>query len=64
MGAYLSQPNTEKHSEDGEGLGGIRYGVSEMQGWRMHMEDAHITKTVRAQSVFKKEYLFDMKSSH
>lgn len=44
MGAYLSQPNTEKHSEDGEGPGAIRYGVSEMQGWRMHMEDAHITK--------------------
>lgn len=40
MGAYLSQPNTEKHSEDGEGPAnlGIRYGVSEMQGWRMHME--------------------------
>ena len=45
MGAYLSQPNTEKHSEDGEGPGAMRYGVSEMQGWRMHMEDAHITKT-------------------
>eukprot|EP00802_Teleaulax_amphioxeia_P016680 Tamp_16804.p1 GENE.Tamp_16804~~Tamp_16804.p1 ORF type:complete len:408 (-),score=90.36 Tamp_16804:212-1372(-) len=44
MGAYLSQPNTEKHSEDGEGPGSLRYGVSEMQGWRMHMEDAHITK--------------------
>jgi len=44
MGAYLSQPNTEKHSEDGDGPGSIRYGVSEMQGWRMHMEDAHITK--------------------
>jgi len=38
MGAYLSQPNTEKHSEDGEGPGSLRYGVSEMQGWRMHME--------------------------
>ena len=38
MGAYLSQPNTEKHSEDGDGPGGLRYGVSEMQGWRMHME--------------------------
>eukprot|EP00277_Geminigera_cryophila_P029539 CAMPEP_0179486590 /NCGR_PEP_ID=MMETSP0799-20121207/62834_1 /TAXON_ID=46947 /ORGANISM="Geminigera cryophila, Strain CCMP2564" /LENGTH=106 /DNA_ID=CAMNT_0021301381 /DNA_START=147 /DNA_END=464 /DNA_ORIENTATION=+ len=44
MGAYLSQPNTDKHSEDGEGPGGLQYGVSEMQGWRMHMEDAHITK--------------------
>jgi len=38
MGAYLSQPNTDKHSEDGEGPGGLQYGVSEMQGWRMHME--------------------------
>ena len=24
MGAYLSQPNTEKHSEDGDGPGGLR----------------------------------------
>ena len=50
MGAYLSQPNTEKHSEDGEGPAnlGIRYGVSEMQGWRMHMEVRFLFSSVGA----------------
>jgi hypothetical protein len=50
MGAYLSQPNTEKHSEDGEGPAnlGIRYGVSEMQGWRMHMEVRSLFSSVCA----------------
>mmetsp|Transcript_30876 Transcript_30876/g.72136 ORF Transcript_30876/g.72136 Transcript_30876/m.72136 type:complete len:387 (-) Transcript_30876:42-1202(-) len=43
MGAYLSTPNTDKNPEDGEGVQ-VRYGVSDMQGWRMNMEDAHITK--------------------
>jgi hypothetical protein len=47
MGAYLSQPNTEKHSEDGEGPGSLRYGVSEMQGWRMHMEVRPVGRCLR-----------------
>jgi serine/threonine protein phosphatase PrpC len=42
MGIYLSAPDLRKHSENGEG-NGFRYGVSAMQGWRINMEDAHIT---------------------
>ncbi|XP_077345491.1 protein phosphatase 1G isoform X2 [Lithobates pipiens] len=40
MGAYLSQPNTAKSSGEG-GSGGVSYGYSAMQGWRVSMEDAH-----------------------
>jgi len=43
MGEFLSQPNKEKHSDDGENSL-LRYGVCGMQGWRKRMEDAHITK--------------------
>lgn len=41
MGAYLDVPNTEKHSKSGEG-NGVVFGLSDMQGWRKNMEDAHI----------------------
>ncbi|CEM29612.1 unnamed protein product [Vitrella brassicaformis CCMP3155] len=46
MGAYLSQPRTDKDSEDGGDLssGVSRFGVSSMQGWRQTMEDAHLAK--------------------
>ena len=37
MGAYRSQPLVEKVSNDGGG-NGVKYGVSEMQGWRVTME--------------------------
>mmetsp|Transcript_27856 Transcript_27856/g.73080 ORF Transcript_27856/g.73080 Transcript_27856/m.73080 type:complete len:522 (-) Transcript_27856:106-1671(-) len=40
MGAYLSKPKTAKISSDHEGMG-LKVGVSEMQGWRVSMEDAH-----------------------
>lgn len=40
MGHFLSQPSTAKETCAGEGLG-IRFGLSFMQGWRPHMEDAH-----------------------
>ncbi|PWA82460.1 protein phosphatase 2C family protein [Artemisia annua] len=40
MGLYLSTPNTEKLSQDGENEN-LRYGASAMQGWRTSMEDAH-----------------------
>ncbi|OAY68809.1 putative protein phosphatase 2C 60 [Ananas comosus] len=40
MGIYLSTPNTEKFSEDGEN-DRLKYGLSSMQGWRATMEDAH-----------------------
>ena len=55
MGAYLSQPNTDKHSEDGEGPGGLQYGVSEMQGWRMHMEVC-----VCVYSLFERKFRHDV----
>lgn len=42
MGSYLSQPVTEKHSACG-GAHKLVWGCSSMQGWRNHMEDAHIT---------------------
>lgn len=45
MGAslvYLEKPNTTKNSDNGENSL-VRFGVSDMQGWRINMEDAHIT---------------------
>lgn len=39
----LTQPVTNKRSDQGEGLG-LRYGLSSMQGWRSEMEDAHDVK--------------------
>jgi protein phosphatase 1G len=42
MGIYLSSPDTKKKSVDG-GSATIKYGASSMQGWRMSMEDAHIS---------------------
>ncbi|XP_053210593.1 probable protein phosphatase CG10417 isoform X2 [Panonychus citri] len=41
MGAYLSEPKTEKISEDDENEF-VKYGASSMQGWRTSQEDAHI----------------------
>ena len=41
---YLSEPNKEKHCNEGISKI-IDYGAVEMQGWRKSMEDAHITKT-------------------
>ena len=43
MGIYLSKPNVIKDSHAAE-TENLRYGVSAMQGWRMNMEDAHITQ--------------------
>ncbi|KAJ8032980.1 Protein phosphatase 1G [Holothuria leucospilota] len=40
MGAYLSQPNLEKVSENG-GNDRLKYGASAMQGWRFAQEDDH-----------------------
>lgn len=37
MGAYLSEPITEKHSTD-EGNEFLSCGASSMQGWRMSQE--------------------------
>lgn len=37
---------TEKDTLVGVTGAGLEYGVSSMQGWRVHMEDAHIAETV------------------
>ncbi len=42
MGIYLTKPNTKKESINGENEN-FRYAQAAMQGWRMGMEDAHIT---------------------
>ncbi|KAK0557281.1 Protein phosphatase 2C 2 [Tilletia horrida] len=42
MGQTLSEPVTEKHTSADEDST-LLYGVSEMQGWRISMEDAHAT---------------------
>ncbi|CCE79431.1 Piso0_001493 [Millerozyma farinosa CBS 7064] len=42
MGQILSQPVTEKHTEN-NGDKHLAYGLSSMQGWRINMEDAHTT---------------------
>eukprot|EP00038_Savillea_parva_P012140 m.202538 g.202538 ORF g.202538 m.202538 type:complete len:506 (+) comp21796_c0_seq1:506-2023(+) len=41
MGAYLSKPVTKKISADYEDKG-LKIGVTEMQGWRVSMEDASV----------------------
>lgn len=43
MGAYLSSPVVEKETDDGENEL-YRYGAAAMQGWRVDMEDAHLTR--------------------
>jgi len=42
MGQTLSEPVVDKHSTEG-GDARVIYGASEMQGWRITMEDAHTT---------------------
>ena len=37
LGAYLSEPKTEKDTHMGEG-NGLRYALTGMQGWRSEME--------------------------
>ena len=44
MGAFLEKPKTEKTVSDGEAHD-LRWGVSDMQGWRLEMEDAHTCET-------------------
>jgi len=42
MGNLLGSPVTDKETFRDRTATGIEYGVSSMQGWRVHMEDAHI----------------------
>jgi serine/threonine protein phosphatase PrpC len=46
MGNLLGSPITEKETHTGETSGNekLKYGLSSMQGWRVHMEDAHIAE--------------------
>ena len=44
MGAYLSQPITDKDSSDGEDAK-FKYGTTAMQGWRTNMEVRAISAT-------------------
>lgn len=41
MGAYLSEPITDKEFGSGSG-NGLRFGFASMQGWRRSQEDAHL----------------------
>lgn len=42
MGQTLSEPVTEKTTSSG-GNNSVLYAISEMQGWRISMEDSHAT---------------------
>ncbi len=42
MGIYLNTPNTNKETKNGENHL-FKFGLGAMQGWRMNMEDAHIS---------------------
>lgn len=42
--AFLQQPKTDTGGESGESKD-VKWGLCYMQGWRSHMEDAHINKT-------------------
>ena len=44
MGNLLGAPVTEKETHRGENKD-LKFGVSSMQGWRVHMEDAHIMES-------------------
>jgi serine/threonine protein phosphatase PrpC len=43
MGNLLGAPITDKETHVGESEG-FQFGLSSMQGWRVHMEDAHIAE--------------------
>ena len=45
MGNLLGSPVTEKETETGITPDGLAFAVSSMQGWRVHMEDAHVAET-------------------
>ena len=47
MGAYLSQPITDKESTDGEDAK-FKYGTTAMQGWRTNMEVRAARPSARA----------------
>lgn len=58
MGQTLSEPVTDKTSAEGEADRRLAYGISEMQGWRLTMEDAHATEMHLQGSSAKDEIAF------
>ena len=44
MGNLLGSPVTTKETHRGTTNDGLPFGVTSMQGWRVHMEDAHIAE--------------------
>jgi len=55
MGNLLPQPVTEKETHVGKTSDGLLYGISHMQGWRIHMEDAHVCESELATVEFEDE---------
>jgi len=45
MGSHLEKPITEKHSIETVEYNGMKFAASEMQGWRIEMEDQHTVET-------------------
>ena len=45
MGSHLEKPITEKHSLETVEYNGMKFAASEMQGWRIEMEDQHTVET-------------------
>jgi serine/threonine protein phosphatase PrpC len=63
MGSYLSTPKKDKVSSEGSG-GGLLYGASEMQGWRLGMEDAYIANPVFPEQLPRELALFAVFDGH
>jgi protein phosphatase 1G len=64
MGAslvYLDKPNKEINFDEGENEK-LRYAAGDMQGWRLNMEDAHITNLEFEKD--KKQCLFSVFDGH
>lgn len=59
MGIYLASPNKEKNTVE-DSCGSMRYAASGMQGWRVNMEDAHISKF----NIDKDVHLFGVFDGH
>lgn len=60
MGSFRSQPDLKKHTEYNRGLG-LEYVSTHMCGWRIYMEDAHITQSPLTD---KKNSLFAVFDGH
>jgi serine/threonine protein phosphatase PrpC len=64
MGNLLVAPITDKETHKGVSEDGIEFGVSSMQGWRVHMEDAHICETVLFAEQLKNEPQISQENSN